>query len=73
MDTLILSNTITILLNYEFLLKINLLCDTFYKKLSFLQLDYFGVASVAHTLLHGNYMKLTKKGDVFVPNGSLKR
>ena len=37
------------------------------------QLDYFGVAGVAHTLLHGNYMKLVKKGDAYSPNGSLKR
>ena len=36
-------------------------------------LDYYGVASVAHTLLHGSYMKLSKKGEDFVPNGSLKR
>lgn len=36
-------------------------------------LDYFGVASVAHTLLHGSYMKLSKKNDQYVPNGSLKR
>lgn len=45
------------------------------KKAIFLfQLDYFGVAGVAHTLLHGNYMKLVKKGvDSYVPNGSLKR
>jgi len=37
------------------------------------ELDYFGVASVAHTLLHGNYMKLTKKNNEYIPNGSLKR
>lgn len=36
-------------------------------------LDYFGVASVAHTLLHGNYMKIAKRGDTYYPNGSLKR
>ncbi len=40
---------------------------------SILQLDYFGAARVAHTLLHGNYMKLIKKGDRYAPSGSLKR
>ena len=33
----------------------------------------FGVASVAHTLLHGNYMKIAKRSDTYYPNGSLKR
>jgi hypothetical protein len=38
------------------------------------QLDYFGIACVAYTLLNGAYMKPTKdKSGRYVPNGSFKR
>jgi hypothetical protein len=40
----------------------------------FFQLDYFGIASTAHVLLTGSYMKLTKnKEEMYFPSGSLKR
>ncbi|TRY72519.1 hypothetical protein TCAL_10504, partial [Tigriopus californicus] len=40
------------------------------------QLDFFGIASTAHVLLHGSYLKLAQKSDdnaFFAPQAPLKR
>ena len=39
-----------------------------------LQIDYFGIASIIHTLLFGTYIKMSKTPDgLYMPEGNMKR
>ena len=37
------------------------------------QIDYFGIASIAYTMLYGGYMKVIKKDDKYEAMGKPKR
>jgi checkpoint serine/threonine-protein kinase len=59
--------------NFKFEKAENLIPEMIENKQWNYQIDYFGIASIAHTILYGGYMKLAKHNGKYEPSGKPKR